>query len=554
MLIDDVVARLSPTLGRHRNCDIIDLHPGPGIWSAKLHEQIQPRSHILVEGRTDLYMPFLQPLLDQPRSRYRHVALPGTKMSTIDQIVSDGLLPHQEVFEDGDPRLVQRNDSLLIVANLGKYPLVNRDHFLDNAQVSLLDFAVSLRQTSTLRQYGLLRLLVWLRDDERRRFVPRCIRKRNSKAIMLEFHSESVSEVAGCDEADRQDVKTKKKKTVQAKNRSHDLDLLSSVRVVNGMRERGITTPAHRKQLLQQEAEAWAAAGGEAEPDAVHSAEGPNRRQELDDLKQRFSEGRFSKWVGDQLALPADSERRTRAQLARTYTPEYARMKQLGYTGDYVRRRMRWMKWVTEQRGPIPAAADSSEPAAMDSPAEPNGTSTQLQRSRKDGRPRKPYYPASRAWLDSYADERKALQDSPPLLFWDRRTDEPLLAHADEFGPRSPLALLDIQQKPPEPGLFDDRSSASFYRHAIAHLFRVEKAPIGPSLDILGEGALDALGPQVPSLTDPAKGGNPDLSQFRVRMLRTEMIAAIFLAWQKWPFRPLREEIFGTNIPGNPNE
>ena len=549
MLIDDVITRISPTLRRHQSCDIIDLSPGPGIWSAKLHEQIQPRSHILVEDRTELYMPFLQPLLDEPRSRYRHVALPGTKMSTVDQVVSGGLLPHQEAFEDGDPRLVQRNDSLLVVANLGYYPTLSPDAFRGNAQVSLHEFVVSL-QTSALRRYGLLRLLVWLRDDEKRRCLPRSICLRKSRAINLELYSESISEIAGWDVAHRHDVKTKKK-TVQPRKRPRDLDLLSSLRVLNGMLERGIMTPEHRKQPLQQEAEAWAATGGEAEPDPVDDAEGPNPRRELDVLKQRFAEGIFSKWVEDQPARLAESEGKARTQLARAYTPEYARMKQLEYQANHMRRRI---KCATELRGPVPASADSSEPAAIDSSAEPNGTSTQPKRSRKPGRPKKDRYRFGHEWLEWHEDERKALLDSPPLLLWDRRVDEPLLAHANEFGPQSPLALLDIQQKPLEPSLFDDPRLASFFRLVLAHMFSTERGLIGPALEFLGHGALDVLGPQVPSLTDPAKGGNPDLSQFRVRMLRAEMIAGLFQAWQKWPFRVRREEILDSGMSADFDE
>ena len=37
-LVDDLLQRLGPSLACHRSCDIIDINPGAGVWSAKVHD------------------------------------------------------------------------------------------------------------------------------------------------------------------------------------------------------------------------------------------------------------------------------------------------------------------------------------------------------------------------------------------------------------------------------------------------------------------------------------------------------------------------------------
>ncbi len=58
---------MKPSLERHVGCDLIDIYPGAGLWSRKLHEALQPRSHILMEP-DKIYKPFLEPLLSTPNA------------------------------------------------------------------------------------------------------------------------------------------------------------------------------------------------------------------------------------------------------------------------------------------------------------------------------------------------------------------------------------------------------------------------------------------------------------------------------------------------------
>ena len=63
------------------------------------------------------------------------------------------------------------------------------------------------------------------------------------------------------------------------------------------------------------------------------------------------------------------------------------------------------------------------------------------------------------------------------------------------------------------------------------------------ALDELAFGAAEALIPQVPSLTDPKRGGSRDVNELTCRTLTTEMLEGLMDAWQKWPFRLTSREM-----------
>src|SRR4051812_35259567 len=78
-ILDDALTRLAQSLQNHGHCDIIDVNPGVGLWSTKLHEFIKPRTHVLMEPEWKFYSRWLQPLLDQKDSKYVLARYPGIK-------------------------------------------------------------------------------------------------------------------------------------------------------------------------------------------------------------------------------------------------------------------------------------------------------------------------------------------------------------------------------------------------------------------------------------------------------------------------------------------
>src|ERR1700693_5894906 len=103
MGLDDTLTRLKPSLGKHIGCDIIEVNPGIGIWSEKLHNVLKPRTHILFEADHRLYQPILQPLLDAPGSTFKLIPKSGLVWGHMEKVLSDEYLPHQEPLVRGDP-------------------------------------------------------------------------------------------------------------------------------------------------------------------------------------------------------------------------------------------------------------------------------------------------------------------------------------------------------------------------------------------------------------------------------------------------------------------
>ena len=531
MTSDDVLSRLAPSLEKHRNCDIIDLRPGNGLWSEKLHEIVKPRSHLLIEDRDSLYLPFLHHLLEKPDSRYQHVLLPTDTPTTFDQIVHAGLLPYQEIFPEGDPRRDRPNDSLLLIANLGRSAaqVRSRGHYYGTFG-SIWGFLRAIQKTSELRAYGRIRMLIWAQDSEKNLLIPRCVGNRLRKALEADLWLEDAFEIAGLTA------------TKSIRQRDHDLNMLSTIRVVKGMAERGVKAPSHRKSPIEIEAEAAIAAGTEAQPRNGLVAK-RDWNSELEALEKAYKNGDFKRYVGEMsTALESDDAQSGRSpeglikKRRKTVDPRYSRML-------YLRVNSNRQQLLKAQLNNLVEVADqlAAMPVFTDGP-----TSLQQQQSSRPtelGRKLDGMKSTTQQRLELYLDDRKALQDKPPLLFWDRRIDEPLLVQANEFHPQMPLALLDLRPKAIDARL-ESGENRSMLELLIRHLWQSPRRPILPSsLEVLGDGATKALAYDVPSLRDPAQGGHSDLTQLRSRMLRPEMFVDIIMAWHRWPWRPTRAEL-----------
>ena len=135
-------------------------------------------------------------------------------------------------------------------------------------------------------------------------------------------------------------------------------------------------------------------------------------------------------------------------------------------------------------------------------------------------------------------DDRRAFAMDPPLLLWDRRKAEPIIAEDDEFYHlNKPLALLDFQPKPTRDLLLNERQDDYF--DAIAtHLMGLRGPATLKHMNKLAPGAYEALSPKVPALRDPTKGGRRDIDFIRNRTLTPEMLHELAMAWDQWLFKP----------------
>lgn len=388
----------------------------------------------------------------------------------------------------------------------------------------------------------------------------------------MESWVESLSEIAGV------------WRTKSLVARDHETELLGALKVIKGMRERGVQAAEHRKTPLQRAAEERMAAG-----DAVTPLPGGLKvrewQGELADLERRYRGGAFTKFKQPDLSATAEPSIETKklhrgpAITHAGYTPEFLRMtylarcqKQEQRLNAEVLRLIESGEWREKTDAPtklsdeVDAESENQAEGEDDmgdslSEISVDTAGSDLDRVEVDldsfGLPGKQTHGkvkrgSSNASLASirrrvrlYLDDRKAITDEPPLLFWDRRVDEPLLVHQDEFSTsKATMCLLDLRPKSLQHDMYQrDDALRDTMRFFLKRLFVAGTRSVAEAIQVLGPGALDALVPLVPSLTNPAQGGNPDLTEFRVRMLRYHMIVDLLDAWRKWPWRRTPTEI-----------
>ena len=252
------------------------MNPGAGLWSSKLHDALKPRSHILFEPDFELYKPFLQPLLDKRGSKYKLVPKSGILWDNLNLVKSKKYLPDQEVLARGDPRLEKSNESLLFIANLGHYPSKAYQGFSSISALMVHQLLSAIRTHSIFQEYGLVRMLIWMHDKEKKVPYPRVISHRKKFSIEAEISCENIFEIAGSDEF------------ASRFRREHGLDLDGARSILKRMTDANIETPSARMGKLQSD----------AIENPETSAEGVTRAmrpflKELDEMEARYTRREF---------------------------------------------------------------------------------------------------------------------------------------------------------------------------------------------------------------------------------------------------------------------
>ena len=143
----------------------------------------------------------------------------------------------------------------------------------------------------------------------------------------------------------------------------------------------------------------------------------------------------------------------------------------------------------------------------------------------------------SRSQYTFMADNDFAFRMIPgPLLMWDRRSYEPLIARTSEFLPQQKYSLLDFQEKPTEI-LSMTQEQYSYFTTLLTDLFLRGGSFNLSVLDLVAPGLYDAMRKAVPQLGDIREGGRCDIDSLRARIITPKMIWRLALAWDKWPFK-----------------
>ena len=528
--IDDILQHLAPTLKQYRNCDIIDISPGPALWSSKFHDYVKPRRHILVEPRKDLYLPFLQPMLDAPDSRYHLADLTGWSIADIwrpKRYLDAGLLPDQK-FNAEHGGIDVPNRSLLILANMAM--IKKSTGRVQDSHKQILEFIRALQGGTDLHSNGPVRMLMWMRDAVKSPFVPRTVQHRRRLTVLTEMSCDA-EEVAG-DES-------------RVINREHRLDFDSSLRTMKRMEEQGIRVPPSRLGKIACEVRDASSRLSSKDVEKLSIADDPTNEvlrdwhQEWRELEQAFEIGKFSQIVG---GPPGIAKRHARKPSGAKYSPEYERLRSLQHQETFQRKRKLALEDVLREVEKMDAMDLEISQADLDE-TQRQSKLEELDRRISQYKVFQEKFPSSKLLQCNFiSDNRKASEQRPPLLQWDNRSAEPIGVTKDEFYLQQPLALLDFQPKSPRQ--FQLTPIQWQYLEVITeYLFGAPGHSIVTALNAIAPGAADAIIPQVPALQDPRKGGRRDSEQLRVRVLTLEMLRGIVLAFEEWPFGPSLVEL-----------
>ncbi|KAI9771430.1 MAG: hypothetical protein M1840_002050 [Geoglossum simile] len=404
---DDILEQLAPSLRAYKNCDIIDVNPGTGLWSSKVHGHLKPRTHLLIEPDND-YIPFLLPLLNQPESTYRHVQLSGMEWSSYEKIIDDGLLPNQKILKEGDPGYGSTNSTLLFLANLGQYPEKRWGDFKSISHLMIHQLITAIRTRSLFHQYGFVRMLIWTMDTAKTALLPRTVANRRRFTIQAEVACEKIHEVAGAEGG-------------PGKNRRDiDIDIVSSKRVAMLLEQNGLGTPEDRKGIDEKDTEGGPTQEGKETERGDVNGSGRLWRKELKALEEDYKSNKFSRFAAEQGGQVG----------RRVPTKNYARLSHLRTFASQMQKR----KTAVDRLLKIEEGLEADTELAMS--MEPEQRDGELAKLAEDYRKEVEKHPISvQEGLALASDDRRALAADPPLLMWDRRMQEPIIVQNSEFEP-----------------------------------------------------------------------------------------------------------------------
>lgn len=480
-----------------------------------------------MEPKQNVYLPFLQPLLDAPGSRYRLKDWPDSYIWQPKRYVEEGLLHDAEGRGGPPPTTEVPNNSILIIANLAgqRHRILGESRAAMSAHLKAIGYSHAVRHRTGFQNYGPTRMLMWLSDEDKRPLLPRTVGYRGKLSAYMELVLH-LEEIVGFPNAS--DAKI---------HREDALNIESGKQVAKRMQDNGINMPSHRQ----------------GKPgDRFFDLSGVSRHwhRELQELEKGFQRGNFSQYVERPAAESTDEHMPRVKSRKATLTPEYKRMMTLRYVITGQNAAIDRIKKVLQKQEKIDKMyldlyREDTKPLEQEEIIKVLDSRIQ---EFKDGL--ETLTAKQLKTLFFLDDDRRAFAMDPPLLMWDRRKAEPLSAEEDEFYAQGEIALLDFQPKIAdripmtlEQSIYFDLISTSLF------------APTGQAtlkhLKTIAPGAFEALVSQVPAIRDPRKGGRYDVESLRVRTVTPEMIHGLAVAWDNWTFKPPIEDAltqYGTNF------
>lgn len=490
---DDIIKYLGASLERHRGCDLIDLNPGAGVWSRKLHDFLEPRNHIMMDLDAELYSPFLKDLTS--KKNVQLIPKSGIIWKDLFEMIQTNL-SHQEVLSTGEAE-PKRNDTLLVTANLSTFPKKAFLGFDSISTMVMYQFMSSIKSSSLFQKYGLVRMLLWVNDDEKRRLIPKSLNRRKRGSFEAELACEWIHEVAG------QELEAENRYTL----RDEWINKESGLNALGRMQAHGLKVPKGREVKMYKESlKSKKLIGKKLAGVQVPSVARPFKK-ELEGLENEFEDE-----VSDRLRVLRNREK-FEANHSHTFLE------------------------LLQEHEKISAMA-TEDPIAFEAANE--AWNERIDNMKKN----------QRMEFSVLRDGYHLFRQTPPALLWDRREYEPLAAMPDEFFPNAPTALLDIQPKAMHP-LLREIGPNSTHAGDISDImlrswWNLSIQPAHKAMESLWPGFSD-LASEVPSLRDAKRGGIPMTGHgsLTARGINEEQWTELLETWMRWPFRPTYSQMLG---------
>ncbi|KAI9738274.1 MAG: hypothetical protein M1834_008772 [Cirrosporium novae-zelandiae] len=524
-LCDQILHQLAPSLQPYRGCPIIDINPGVGLWSSKIHDLLKPRKHYLLEWEEHLYFPFLKKVLDKPGSTYCHV--PTSKstartwhvVETLLQFDSDLSLPNENHIASkessiGKETTIDPKNLILILANLRwtATPGSRGWKSTENMEQELI-----FRYGNNIRyQKQNLRMLAWMSENTQAAVLPRTIFNRGKTPPLLDLVCD-YSQLVGT-------------KSLREFQREPSLEKHSAQIINKKMEDNNIVIPETRRFQLPDDDESRF---------KYHShrnkPEKPGWLDTLTELEEAFRNGEFQEGPGNYRGSkskvdPRWIRLRTLRNLQKCNTKRYAEV------DNMLEQEAEALKLLQEIRD-----LDLDEQSRA---ARIKEFST-IRENISNWLKKEPKSQTERFWVRS--DERRAFFQKPPVLMWDRRPAEPLVANNEEFFPKIPLSLVDFRPRPNAAESLPTAVDEVYLSHVLDVLYaRPKDSALKIMSRLINEETARNILKEFIGLKDDSQCDYPALEDLTIRSLNDKTLKKIIDAYLMSPFKPDREYLWST--------
>ncbi|KAJ4984075.1 hypothetical protein SVAN01_10431 [Stagonosporopsis vannaccii] len=546
-LCDDVLKFYGKSLEVHKGCDVLDINPGAGLWSQKLHAFLQPRSHVLMEPSPERYGSFLDPLLNAPGSRFKLVSKDTNELESYTQMLDEGVFPTQTRVDPHDNSGQELNTSLLVTGMLVWDPTLPGLGFDSMAKQLYNLFSSAVRTNDLFHAYGRVRTLFWVGADDFRPIIAESIGKFDKNNCLLELTQQMEMIVNA--------PRTERKVARGASGRDVHYEVESTVRAIQSARESGMALFADREDHMYKvaaEIEKISKGSGRSNLTWMHEYLLERNRkgdttvgllntstlqhlEHLLELQKKYPDVDF-----EAMGNARDSKTKRTKNFWKGREDHPAREEAHGFSLIKSADRARIAK--KEQMESIADVGDELYQTECRALRAQDGTKEKeelMQRiTELDAQWDKlnsSVPTVYRAVPANVIDDRICLRTPPrPRIQWDRRPFEPLTMFPEESWPPNRLALISSTPHPRPAG-----QTVDFYEWAHDFVYALLDLPsesLPEALDKMQHG-LSQIIESCPSLTNPDKGGRLLMKHLRVRMLTGEMIDELVAAYRDWPFK-----------------